>query len=499
MRNQRRWVKSVAVILVVAMVITSVALIIVVPMSVYGADTSSSEYNDLDHSMSMIRDLIEKIETDYKDEVSYDQLVEGAITGIFDTLDPYSQFYFTEEAEAAFVDQLNDQYEGIGVSVTMADEKVLISAVVTGSPAESSGLLAGDQVIKIDGQAVAGKTLSQVVSLMRGTAGTKVSITVLRDGSELTVNVARAELSENTVFYGMIEDSDIGYIKIESFSLYVASQFKSAKYELEKQGAKSLVIDIRNNGGGYIEAAYLIACQLLPDQAPVFHLIQKGTVIETMYGYADQDTSTPVVLLVNEYSASASEILAGALKDNKRASLVGTKTFGKGVAQQIYTIDGSEASYKLSTCYFVTPNETVINNVGITPNYVVENYTYNDVAELEKEIAGLAPMCETTKYYSGQAGLNVYAAQQRLAFLDYLTSATSSNATASLITAKMDAQTVAAIRNFQAAEGLYPYGGLDYTTMKSLDKAVSESLSAASVNSTGDDLQLRKGIELLSN
>lgn len=194
----------------------------------------------------------------------------------------------------------------------------------------------------------------------------------------------------------------------------------------------------------------------------------------------------PVIVLVNGGSASASEILAAALKDSGRAKLVGTQTYGKGVAQQIVSVAG-ESKMKLSTYYFLGPNKGSINKTGITPDYIVSNYETIDAdkpSELYDKYKGFAPMIEKTKPKLGDTGLNVFGAQQRLSLLGYKLN----------ITGVMDTDTVTAVKSLQKVKGLSPYGVLDYSTMGTLDKAALEYVSGVS---TQKDLQLKKAVELL--
>ena len=217
---------------------------------------------------------------------------------------------------------------------------------------------------------------------------------------------------------------------------------------------------------------------LLMPEGPITHFEQKGKIVETYHSDGLTCEEMPIVLLVNEGSASASEIIAGALQDSKTATLVGTTTFGKGVIQQVSDMkDGG--TIKLSMYYFLTPNKKRIDQIGITPDHVVTNSKNIDVKELEANYANFAPMNEKSKPKLGDAGLNVYGAQQRLSMLGYTVNKSGI----------MDEATVAAVRKFQKESGLYPYGVLDYTTMHKLDKSVVEYITGVKNN---EDLQLQK-------
>jgi len=229
-----------------------------------------------------------------------------------------------------------------------------------------------------------------------------------------------------------------------------------------------------------------IADQLMED-GPIMYFKQKGEIVETIKATADEHVDLPIVLLVNQNSASASEILAGALQDSKKAVLVGTKTFGKGVAQQIGELkNGSEI--KLSTYYFLTPNKNTIDHIGITPDYVVYNGNEEKSDELKAKVNAFVPMIEKVKASLGEVGLNVYGSQQRLEVLGFDVP----------LNATMDQQTVTAIKQFQKEKGLYAYGGLDYVTLAALDQAALEYISSTTADGK-DDLQLNKAIELLKS
>jgi carboxyl-terminal processing protease len=250
-------------------------------------------------------------------------------------------------------------------------------------------------------------------------------------------------------------------------------------------GAKSFIVDVRNNPGGYVGGAVDIAEQLMP-AGPIVHFQQQGEIVETYSANGTGNLDVPVVLLINEGSASASEILAAAWQDSGTAILVGMQTYGKGVAQQIIdTAGGGKA--KLSMYYFLSPNKDAIDRVGVKPDYIVRNYTESDVSAAERlydEYKGFAPMTEKSKPSLGDTGLNVFGAQQRLSLLGY----------GLKISGTMDGETAAAVKAFQAEQGLFPYGVLDYSTMNALDKAVLEYITGAADRK---DLQLEKAIELL--
>lgn len=474
----RKMAKWVAVIIIFTMIVTSFSFVFFLP-SMFGSENytaygTSNTTQDLDSYIKFIKD-------NYKDEVTTEQLVSGSYEGIVNSLnDPYSVFYSTGEEGEAFIEQVSGEFSGIGVTLESYDGMCRVTGTIPGSPAEKEGVKAGDTIIKVAGKNVESMSLEEIVALLKGEIGTAVEIVVERAGSSnLTFKLVRAKISTASVFSEMQEDK-IGYIAISGFDSDTQIEFANARMSLINKGAKSLIIDIRNNPGGFINGAIDIANQLMP-KGPIVHTMQKGKIIETIEAKGTE-YALPTVLLINERSASASELLAGALQDSKTATLVGTTTFGKGIMQQVMPID-ENSSLKLSTHYFLTPNKNKIDKVGITPDYTVAN-TVNLNQEDFLEYLKFAPMKEATKPKKGDTGLNVFGAQQRLELLGYDVS----------VTGTMDAKTVAAVNQFQKAAGFKPYGVLDNTTKAALEKEVQEMIVGVK---NAEDLQLKKAIELL--
>ena len=488
----KKFVKLIAIVIAMALIITSFSFVFFLP-GTYAATKSAplaavSDKNTttyLKHRMEIMQSYFEFLHKYFKDEVDYELLTKAAMDGATDALgDEYSDFYIYEEEKEQFESTVSNQYAGIGVTMQEQDGVKMIVSVNPFGPAYSAGVKAGDVFTSIDGKSTKDMTLSDISNALRGEPGTKVTFVVDRNGQSFTFNITRAKIDADSLAYEVI-NGDVGYIKVASFDANTADEFKLAKIALVNQGAESLLIDIRDNGGGYIQSAINMADQLLPKGSIITHYARQGELLQTQKSTGARTSELPVVLLVNEYSASATELFAGAMQDNKVATLVGTTTFGKGIAQQLITLEGGDSA-KVSVFYFLTPNKHDIDKVGITPDIVVRNGEINSDADIQKYNA-FAPMSEAEKPKVGDTGLNVYGAQQRLAFLGYYKGE---------ITGTMDAATGDAVKKFQKDEGLYPYATLDFTTRDKLEVAAYNKAYGVYV---GEDHQLNKALEILKN
>lgn len=312
------------------------------------------------------------IDRKFKGDIDETKLLNGALKGYIDGLDDdYSEYMTKEEWEEFEATALGD-FEGIGVYVSLnKDNNVVILSTIKDSPAEAVGLKEKDIIVEVDGENVLDvKEASEVTAKIKGPAGTKVHLKVARGDEYKEFDVERAKIKVYHVESEML-DNNIGYISLATFDEDCSSEVKAAIEELESKGAKKLILDLRNNTGGLVTEAYEIANFFIPKDKDIIITEYSDGNKETDKTEKDNITELPLVLLVNEYSASASEILAGALRDNNRAKLVGTKTFGKGVIQQVYPLeDGS--IIKLTMAEYYTPNGTKIHKIGLEPDYEVE-------------------------------------------------------------------------------------------------------------------------------
>ncbi|MCL2421863.1 MAG: S41 family peptidase [Defluviitaleaceae bacterium] len=303
----------------------------------------------------------------FERDVLLDNMYRGLLEGVGD---PYT-YYFNREALAVFTERTEGIYAGVGMIVTMDldDNRVTVVTVFAGSPAEESGLLPGDKIIEVDGVDMSDKRMEEVIALVKGTPGTQVRLGILRGSDTFNINITRQLINVPTVNHQMLAGG-IGYIRIESFERVTYNQFVEAYLDLRNQGVQGLIIDVRNNPGGLLETVVDIGNLLLPSGSVLYSENKQGE--RTVYRSDDnRRIDLPLVMLVNGGSASASEVLTGAVRDHQVGTVVGQQTFGKGVVQSLYLLsDGSAVKVTVATYY--TPNGISIHDEGIVPDYIIE-------------------------------------------------------------------------------------------------------------------------------
>ena len=357
--------KKRAIIYGVVLVIITYMITSIVNIAIGGKVViSKSTYEKYKKYNKMIA-LENMVEEDFYQKTEEDKLVTGAIKGMFSGLDdPYSQYYTKEEFEN-LTQQTSGSFVGIGVYISPSeeDDHITIIAPIEGSPAEKSGIKAGDKILKVDGKVVSAKNSDEAVSMMKGKKGTEVELTIKRGEQILDEKVTRDQIVSKTVDEKVLDDN-IGYIKITSFTEHTNKEFETALKTLKQSNIKGLIIDLRDNPGGLLNVCKDIADSLIGEGTIVYTKDNKGN---TEYLKSDKEKlGLPIVVLTNEGSASASEILTGAIIDNKAGISVGTTTFGKGLVQSVRGLkDGT--GYKLTTAQYFTPNGEYINGKGIKP------------------------------------------------------------------------------------------------------------------------------------
>lgn len=319
-----------------------------------------------------IAKVLDIIDKNYYYETDKEKLVEKAIDSLTASLnDPYTTYMNAEEYRE-FSQYITGTYAGIGAVVLWDSELNAVTIVkpFDDSPAQKAGLVKGDKVLKIDGEELSGTDLDGAVAKMKGEKGTSVVLTVLKTDTNETIDITviRDEIQIPSVSSEMRDE--IGYISISMFDIRTGDEFKEHLSSLLNQGAKAIIIDLRDNGGGLMDSVVSTANQLLHKGEMIFYTQNKaGKKVEHVsYG---EGIDIPIAVIINENTASAAELLAGALRDNKNAPLIGKKTFGKGVVQMTHPLDDGSV-LKITVEKYFTPNGADINNIGISPDYEVE-------------------------------------------------------------------------------------------------------------------------------
>jgi carboxyl-terminal processing protease len=358
------------------MVLLLVVLVLVLAAYLYGRSQSPAGVSEENkQSVALFVEALNAVEEDYVDQEEIDpkEQTYGAIKGMLDSLgdEGHTRFLTPEETEKSR-EMISSKYVGIGIRLEDKDDEVVVSSPMRGSPAEEAGIESGDVLIAVDGESVKGMDFKEIGEKIRGPEGTKVDLTVLRDEEEHDFSVERAELEVPAASWNLIPGTDVAHIRLASFSENSAAKLKGAIAEARQAGAERLVLDLRDNPGGLVEQAEEVAAQFLPAGDVVF--IRKdadGEEQETTVPEDDKPLNVPLVVLVNEGSSSSAEILAGALRDNDRAKVIGQTTFGTGTVLSEHSLsDGS--SILLGIAEWLTPNRDSIRGSGIEPDIEVE-------------------------------------------------------------------------------------------------------------------------------
>lgn len=318
--------------------------------------------------------LIKKfIDTYYLDTIDDEHMADSVYKGIVAGMNDEYAAYYTREEYETITEKTTGTYCGIGAYVTSNTESGAITIIkpMKDGPADKAGIQAGDIIYAVDGTKVTGKDLSEVLALIKGEEGTKVTLTVVRQGAKnyLDITITRAEIKDETVESRMLTDQ-IGYIQVTGFEEVTPQQFQDALTKLQKSDMRALVIDLRDNGGGLLDAAVKMLDTMLPKGLVVYTEDKKG-VAEQYYAENEDEITLPAAILVNGNSASASEVFSGAMQDEGKAKLIGTKTFGKGIVQTIFDLqDGS--ALKMTTSKYFTPKGRNIHGTGLEPDIEIE-------------------------------------------------------------------------------------------------------------------------------
>ncbi|GLX70911.1 S41 family peptidase [Paenibacillus glycanilyticus] len=471
---------------VVLLLMTMVASVLVtlsigdqIPTSGKRASVSAAAASDRNglsaKEESKINAVLGLIETKYFKDIDRDELVDGAVRGMMESLDdPYS-VYMEKDVAKQFSESIEGSFSGIGAEVTLEKGKVVVVAPIKGSPAEKAGLLAKDIVLSVNGDKLDGLTLNDAVGKIRGPKGTKAKLRIERSGNTQPIDLilVRDDIDVETV-YANLRDDGVGVIEIRQFSLNTADRFKEELAKLEKQGMKGLVIDVRNDPGGVLPVVVEIAQQFIPKGETIVQ-------VEDRDGHRDKTTSQgggkdyPIAVLMNKGSASASEILAGALQERAGATLVGETSYGKGTVQVSYNKTlGDGSLVKMTIAKWLTPDGNWIHQKGIKPNVEVQPPKLYTVARFS--------LTDTLR--KDMIGEQIRNAQVMLSGLGYTTQREDGY---------YNAETEQAVRTFQTDAGLPVTGELDAKTAGALEQAVVKW-----IKDNKNDKQLLEAIKTVS-
>ncbi|KYD19289.1 S41 family peptidase [Saccharococcus caldoxylosilyticus] len=429
-----------------------------------------------DEEMKKVQQAYELIKSRYVEKVDDDKLIEGAIQGMISTLnDPYS-VYMDEETSQQFTQSLDSSFEGIGAEVSMIDGKVTIVAPIKNSPAEKAGLKPNDQILKVNGESLEGLDLYEAVLKIRGKKGTTVQLDILRPGVKevIKVKVVRDEIPIETV-YDSVETYNgkkVGYLEVTSFSENTAQDFKKKLAKLEAEHIDGLIIDVRGNPGGYLQSVEEILKQFIPKDKPYVQIEERDGDKQRFYSDLTKKKPYPIAVLIDKGSASASEILAGAMKEAGGYKLVGETSFGKGTVQQAIPM-GDGSNIKLTLYKWLTPDGHWIHKKGIKPDVEVKQPDYFHVSPLHIE--------KTLAFDMNNE--QIKNAQQMLKGLGFDPGRTDGY---------FSKKTEAAVKAFQKANKLPQTGKIDKNTAEVLQAKVMDA-----IRNKDHDVQLKTAMKVL--
>ncbi len=454
----------------VNVIVISVLLVLLNASNLGNGNVSVDGENQIDvEKLNMISQILNE---EYYETVDMDDLNNGAVHGIVGGLsDPYSQ-YLTPEEYTEFTNSIENEYVGIGVGIQIVGDYVSITEVFQGSPAEDAGLISGDVFYSVDGEDAKDLDSTELANLVRGEEGTTVIIEVARGSFDniLEFSVVRGVIELPNLEYAKIDNT--GYIKINTFSQNIYNEFRDAYENLETLGIDGLIIDVRNNSGGYLRGVTSIIDMFVDDSKPIYQEESRGVVIDKAYGDKDK-VDIEVIVLTNGSSASASELLAAALKEINGSEVIGVSTYGKGVAQTQHMF--SDSSFiKYTYAKWLTPNGNWIQDVGVTPTIELdenEELLYrniNIVNDLEFDTVEL-------QNTNAQYILNILGYDLRT-------------------DGYYDSKMVDAVKDFQKGKGINQTGKIDSQTAL----ALNEELASYKDDPQNDDL-IKKALEVLEN
>ncbi len=342
---------------------------------------------DLYRQIEIFSDAMTYIRSNYVEELKDKDLVYGALKGMLASLDPYSQFMDPESFKEIQV-ETKGEFGGLGIEISLKDGLLTIISPLDGTPADKAGIKPSDRIVKIDDVTTKDITLIEAVKKLRGKPGSKVTITILRESEAriFDVDIIRAIIKVESIKEASIIEDGIGYVRLVEFQERTPQDLRKALAKLKKSGMEAFILDLRNNPGGLLDVSVHVSDSFLKKDQTIVSTRGRNKEQEVVYrSRIDSDTSYPMIVMVNGGSASASEIVAGAIQDNKRGIILGTKSFGKGSVQTVIPLKDNSA-LRLTTAKYFTPSGRAIRDEGIIPDVVVEYQEPVKIDEKEEKV-----------------------------------------------------------------------------------------------------------------
>lgn len=440
------------------------------------ADSQNKSAENVPKDMEKLLEAYQIIYNSSVEEQNTQSLIDGAIRGMVETLeDPHSTYMTADEAND-FYGTLDSSFEGIGAEVTIENGKITVIAPIKGSPSEKAGIRPRDQIIEVDGKSLEGFSLFEAVKLIRGPKGTKVILKVERPGvnTPLTISVVRDEIPIETVHMNTIKTSKglVGKIEISNFAEETAKDFEKALLDLEKQNIKGLIIDVRGNPGGYLQSVLKIGNLVIPNKGIILQVEDRSGKRQHYKSEMEVSSKYPIVTIINNGSASASEILAGALQESAKYPVVGDTSYGKGTVQNPFELK-DRSSLKLTVAKWLTPDGNWIHKKGVVPDVQISQPDYFHAMPFSKDM----------KLSKDMNSADVKNLQLILSGLGYKPGR---------MDGYFDETTELAVRTFQKTHGLEATGIVDSKTAALLQEKIIEK-----IKSPESDLQLRAAIDTI--
>ncbi len=456
--------KVLSLILVTMMIISS-------SFNVFAADLNLEKLNE---DIDLLKLVIQDINLLYQYDLNQNDIIKALYDGLFSILDDYSVVY-TDEEYQSFDDQISGEFGGIGVQIILEKDKIIVSSPLPNTPAMKAGIKTGDEIIAVNGQSVIGLNTTEASKLIRGEIGTVVNIEIMRGDTKLSFYIKRERIVVMSVESKILENN-IGYLKITDFNENTTEQVKDVLAEFDKNKVTKIIIDIRDNLGGLLDVAIDILNLFVP-KGPLVHVNYKASGERTFESTLEKQ-KYQICVLVNEYSASASEIFAGAVQDRGVGKIIGTNTYGKGVVQGLFTIPNG-LKVKLTIAEYFTANKNKVQGIGIKPDIVVEN----KIGQSKIDLSTYPELKKERKPSLNTVGLDVLGAEMILKTLGYAVNEPDGI---------LDKVTFEQIKLFQKDSNLYPYGVLDFATQDALTNAIKLYAEPEK-----EDTQLKKAIEIM--